>query len=33
MKSLIAALGMLLMLVSGSTLAADFKVLVVMSYE
>ncbi|MBK6357941.1 MAG: ABC transporter substrate-binding protein [Betaproteobacteria bacterium] len=33
MKSLIAALGTLLMLVSGSTLAADFKVLVVMSYE
>jgi ABC-type uncharacterized transport system substrate-binding protein len=33
MKSLIAALGMLLILVSGSTLAADFKVLVVMSYE
>lgn len=33
MKSLIAALGMLLILDSGSTLAADFKVLVVMSYE
>ena len=33
MKSFIAALDTLLMLVSGSTLAADFKVLVVMSYE